>query len=377
MKRELKILILPHYADQSIPMRTQAAEIFGNYMSLTHKCKALINTKSKRHFFWKRIEFYNLPLFNFIRKIFQLQKSFKFDIIFIRDDLLLLILGLILKKCYGLPVLIHYTIPIKFITDFDFKWYHPKRLGGTVKHLLTLKLMKKVDLVLPTSEWMGKYLISMGINEKKIHNYPNGANLDLFCPSPYPKDEKNPYYIYTGAISKIRKLDILLFAMKKVCNKYAKAHLYMLGYGDDINYLMQLAEKLGIKQNVTFTGQIPYNEVPKYLNKSHIALCSIAPLYHYKLASPLKLFEYMSSSKPVIANKEIPAHIKPVKESKCGLLVNFTSESFADAMIKIFEDPLMAEQMGKNGREWLEKNRSYKKIAQELESKIFKLLEYS
>jgi glycosyltransferase involved in cell wall biosynthesis len=356
-------------------MRTQAAEIFGSYFSMRHLCKALIHSKIERHFYWKEIEFYNLPLFKFIKKIFQLQNSIKFDIIFIRDDLLLLILGLILKKRYKLPVLIHYTIPIKFITDFDFKWYHPKRIGGTIKHLLTLKLMKKVDLVLPTSEWMGKYLISMGIKKEKIHNYPNGANLDLFFPTPYPKDEENPTYIYIGSVSKIRKLDILLFAMEKVCKKYPKAHLYMLGYGDDINDLLLLAEKLDIKHNVTFTGQIPYDEVPKYLNKSHITLCSIAPLYHYKLASPLKLFEYMSSSRPVIANKEIPAHIRPIKQSKCGLLVNFTSESFADAMIKIFEDPLMADEMGKNGRKWLKENRSYEKIAKKLESKIFKLIE--
>jgi len=353
-------------------MRTQAAEIFGNYFSTKHLCKALIETRLKRHFYWKGIEFYNLPLLKFIRKIFQLQNKFKFDIIFIRDDLFLLAISLILKKCYNLPLLIHYTIPIKFITDFDFKWYHPKSIGGTIKHILTLKLMKRANLVLPTSEWMGKYLTANGIDSKKIHNYPNGANLNLFKVTEYPLSIKEPTFIYIGAMSRIRKIDILIHTMKIVKEKYKNAHLYMLGTGDNDENLKILAKKLGVEKNITFTGQIPYAKVPEFIEKSHITLCTIAPHYHYKLASPLKLFEYMSSSRPVIANREIPAHINPIKEGKCGLLAEFKPQSLALAMIELFEQPEKAREMGINGRKWLEENRTYKKIAQELEERILK-----
>ena len=372
MNKKLKILILPHYVDQSIPMRTQAAEIFGNYFSKKHKCISIIKKKSdKTHFYWNNIEFWSLSFLKFIRKIFQLAKSEKFDLVFIRDDLLLLIIGLILKLRYNIPILIHYTIPIKFITDFDFKWYHPKSIGGTIKHILTLKLMKKVDLVLPTSEWMGKYLFSNGIDLKKIHNYPNGANLNLFKITEYPISIKDPIFIYIGAISKIRSIDILIHSMRIVKEKYENAHLYMLGTGDNDSNLKNLAIKLGLEKNITFTGQIPYEKVPEYIEKSHITLCTIAPLYHYKLASPLKLFEYMSCSRPVIANREIPAHIKPITEGKCGILVDFTPESIAAAMIKLFEQPEKSREMGINGRKWLEENRSYERISRELETRIF------
>ncbi|GAG99690.1 unnamed protein product, partial [marine sediment metagenome] len=285
-------------------------------------CTALLkNNSENRHFFWEDIEFYRLTPKNFIKKVYSLTRIEKFDLLFIRDDFFLIFIGLLLKKRYKIPVLVHYTIPIKFITDFEYKWYHPKNLGGTIKHLLTIALMRKVDLVLPTSEWMGKYLASNGVKQERIHNYPNGANLSLFKVTKYPSNEANPTYIYIGAISKIRKLDILVKAMKIVCERYKNAQLYMLGYGDDVDDLQKLTKNHGLVENIIFTGMVPYEEVPIYIEKSHICLCSIAPLYHYKLASPLKLFEYMSCSRPVIANKEIPAHIAPITESKCGLLV--------------------------------------------------------
>ena len=95
-------------------------------------------------------------------------------------------------------------------------------------------------------------------------------------------------------------------------------------------------------------------------------------MYHYKLASPLKLFEYMSCSRPVIANKEIPAHIAPLSESNSGLLVEFKPESFSKAMINIFENPEKAKLMGLNGRKWVEQNRTYEKLALALEKKILR-----
>jgi len=241
-----------------------------------------------------------------------------------------------------------------------------------IKHILLIKLMKKADLILPISFWMGKYIISYGIDPEKVYNFPDGANPELFEISEFPKKIPNPIYVYIGAIAKIRKLNVLIQAMKIVCEKFENAHLYMVGDGDDVSDLKTMVSKLGLNNNITFTGLVPYDKVPYYIQKSHICLCPIPPYYHYKLSSPLKLFEYMSCSRPVIANKEIPAHIKPIKESNCGLLVNYNPRSFANAMIELFSNIKEAEEMGLKGRKWIENNRSYKILAEKLEKKIIK-----
>ena len=145
----------------------------------------------------------------------------KFDIIISRDDLFLLIIGLILKQFYKIPLIFQFTIPIKFITELNHKWYSPKNIGGMIKHTLLLKLMKRADLILPISKWMGKYVESYGVNPEKIHNFPDGANLDLFKIIQFPIDQTDPTYVYIGAIAQIRKLDVLINAMKIVCEKQA------------------------------------------------------------------------------------------------------------------------------------------------------------
>lgn len=375
MNKKLKILLFSHYTDQSIPIRTQLAEVFGNYLSKRHQIiSIMISKSSKKHFFWHNIEFYNFPRIKFIKKTIYLLKSSNFNMIFARDDLSLLLFGYFIKKLYKIPLFFQFTIPIKFITELEYGGLHPINIGGMIKHVLLFKFMKVADLILPISEWMGKYLVSNGIDNRKIYNFPDGANPNLFKSSEFPSSKQNPTFIYIGAIAKIRKLNVIIKAMKIVTKSFKDAQLFMVGDGDNLNPLKNLTKKLGLEKNIKFTGLVPYEEVSKYIGKSHIALCPIADYYHYKLSSPLKLFEYMSCSRPVIANREIPAHIKTIKESKCGLLVDFNSKSFADAMINLYHNLNEAKEMGINGRKWIEKNRTYEKQAIEFEKKVLSLI---
>ena len=377
MKRKLKILILTFYPNQSIPLRTQLAEVFGKYLSKKHKIVAFVRIKSekKSHFFWENIEFYNVPSFKkYVKKVFQVVNSDKFDLIFSRDALSLLLICILIKKKSNIPLFFQFINPIKYFAEFNRKWYHPKSIGGSIKERLLMKFMKKADLILPPSEWMGKYLISNRIDKKKIYVFENGANIGLFQPSKYPQSNKNPKFIYMGTLSKIRKLDILIKAMKIVCEKYKDAQLFMVGKGNDLNNLRNLTRKYGLEKNIIFTGLVPYENVHKYISKSHIALCPIPPYYQYQVSSPLKLFEYMSCSRPVIANKELPPHVKTIKNSKGGLLVDFNAESFAKSMIQLFQTSEKAEKMGLNGRKWLEENQSYERIAKDFENKVLKLI---
>ena len=100
MKRKLNILILTYYPNQSIPLRTQLAEVFGKYLSKKHKIVAFVRIESeKSHFFWENIEFYNVPIFKkYVKKLFQVVNSEKFDLVFSRDALSLLLIGILIKK---------------------------------------------------------------------------------------------------------------------------------------------------------------------------------------------------------------------------------------------------------------------------------------
>jgi glycosyltransferase involved in cell wall biosynthesis len=318
------------------------------------------------------MEFFNLTPIKFYKKILSLFRKFPFHVIFSRDDLSLLLLGILFKLRYKIPLIFQFTIPIKYITEKNHEWYHPRNIGGAIKHILLLKCMKFADLVLPISYWMGAYLFHNGIDKDKIYPFPDGANIQLFKPNHYPKADKAPTFVYIGAIARIRRLEVLINAMEKFCKNYSNAKLFMVGYGNDVNRLKRLAKEKQLDKNIIFTGNVDYEVVPHYINKAHIALCPIPPFFHYKLSSPLKLYEYMSCGRPVIANKEIPAHRKTINESKCGKLVNFNKDAFVDSMVALYENYNEAKKMGKAGRAWIEKNRTYAILADQLDKEFQK-----
>jgi glycosyltransferase involved in cell wall biosynthesis len=370
--KKLKILLFPQYTDQSIPLRTEIAEIFGRYLSKRHDIISVIKTKSNnKHFFWNNIEFYNLPNVNFIKTLNRLVKTHDFDIVYARDSLFLLLLGYILKKRFKIHLIFNVVNPVGYLTELYHKWYHPRWIGGLIVNTLLLKLMKKADLILPTSEWMGKYLISQGIDANKIYTFHNGANLDFFR---LKRDMKKEYdLIYIGTMAKVRRLEILINAMKIVVKKFKDASLIMVGDGDGLEHLKNLTKEFDIENNITFTGKVPYEEIPGLISKASIGLSPVPPIYMYKVSSPLKTFEYMSCSIPIIANRGIPSHIKTMRESKAGILVDYTPESFAKAMIKLISSPNIALEMGNAGRKWVETYRSYEQLALNLEERIINL----
>lgn len=65
----------------------------------------------------------------------------------------------------------------------------------------------------------------------------------------------------------------------------------------------------------------------------------------------------MAINKPIVANKEIPEIRNVLDESGAGILVEFESNSFAEGMIKLLDDPVKAREMGLKGRDWVAKNR--------------------
>ncbi len=73
--------------------------------------------------------------------------------------------------------------------------------------------------------------------------------------------------------------------------------------------------------NVNFTGFVQNNFVPQYLAASDVLLmphssrCSIAPWM-----SPLKMFEYMASKRPIIAS-DLPVLHKHLTDGRNALLV--------------------------------------------------------
>ncbi|MGA3059155.1 MAG: glycosyltransferase family 4 protein [Candidatus Bathyarchaeia archaeon] len=153
------------------------------------------------------------------------------------------------------------------------------------------------------------------MDAKKIRVIYNGVDTSLFrseCDAPYR--EGVPQFLFVGNLFEYKKVDELIVALKKLINKYPLAHLQIIGEGESMAKLKHLVYQLNIKNNVSFRGAVPNNDLAPYY-----ASCDVYVTASRCESSPLPLFEAWACGKPVFASS-IPAHQELLSASNAGML---------------------------------------------------------
>ena len=327
-----------------------------------------------------------LYLFRRMRFVFKNCKKEKYNMIFVRDGAdseFDAFLALYIKRRYKILFVVEMSNPIeqsweihKVYSKHKYFWYFISK----IKTHFIMHVLHKADLVLPTTKWMVDDFAKKGIKRSKMMPYPNGIDTHKFSNVNGVEIRKrygledSKVIIYIGTMNKERHLDVLIHAFSKVRENKENVKLLMVGDGTDISNLEELANELGIKNDVIFTGQVYFDEVPNFIAAADIGVSAVPPLDFFKLSSPIKMFEYMAMAKPVVANEEIPEQEEVIEQSGGGVLVSFTPEAFAQAIIELLDNSERTKEMGRRGREWVIKNRSYEIFARRLEEKYFEVL---
>jgi glycosyltransferase involved in cell wall biosynthesis len=320
-------------------------------------------------------------------------KKGKYDLIFVIDSSLDGLVAAYIRKRFKVSFVLPLGAPLEERWE-SFKIMRPMPilfcyLIAKSNEFLTRLLLRAADLILPTSSDLKEHLVEQGVPERKIMDYPNGVDINLFSNrdgmeirSRYHLEDTE-IILYIGTFIKARYLPVLIKAFAKVRQVRRNAKLLMVGStlysvsgprGSDEENLRQLADELGIRDDVIFTGYVPQTDIPDFIAAADITVSPVPPLSFYKMSSPIKLFEYMAMSKPVVASEEIPEHKRVMEQSGGGILVPFSPDAFADAIIELLNHPEIAAEMGRRGRDWLVENRSYEVMARRLERRFQELL---
>ena len=90
---------------------------------------------------------------------------------------------------------------------------------------------------------------------------------------------------------------------------------------DNVEGYYNIAEKYNIDKNkLIFVDRLPVSELYKYISASSILLMPFPYTEHYAyFMSPLKMFEYMASKRPIIATK-LPSIMEVLEDKKNAIL---------------------------------------------------------
>ena len=113
----------------------------------------------------------------------------------------------------------------------------------------------------------------------------------------------------------------------------------------DIDRLRSRVRRCGLTDRVTFTGEVPPPDVGPLLARADILVLPTLDTPHARYTSPMKLFEYMAASRPVVAS-DLPALREIVEHGDTAVLVAAGDPAaFAAGIRSLLDDPPGADRL--------------------------------
>jgi phosphatidylinositol alpha-1,6-mannosyltransferase len=260
-------------------------------------------------------------------------------------------------------------------------WTHAVEIMDEWRRAKIVGALGDADLVITNSEYTRAFVKSAGVEESKIVKVRPGADAEHFRPGMDASGirrrlgiEGRPTLLTVARMVKVNRYkghDVVLRALARVVKAVPDVAYVMVGEGDDVEYLAQLARERGVQDNVVFAGRLKNEELPFIYNACDaFIMCSREDRTRRGVWAEgfgLALVEASACGKPVIAGRSggVP---DAVREGVTGLLVDPTDEvAVAAAIVKILRERELAETLGRNGRAWVEREMNWDRAGDEFE----------
>jgi glycosyltransferase involved in cell wall biosynthesis len=244
--------------------------------------------------------------------------------------------------------------------------------------LLEIFLYKKSNKIIALLPGMYKHLQKSKIKEDKIEWISNGVDLKKFdynaknISSPIKLEENKFNILYTGAIGRANVLCNLVKVAKKLKeNNNENILMNIVGNGPLKEELKKNSKNI---KNIIFKGSVNKSEIPNLLSNADVLIVIMkkGDLYKYGI-SLNKSFEYLASELPIVFSGNVMNDF--VKDSKCGISVDAEDiDAIYNAIIKLYNmSKEERNQLGENGRKYVEENFDIPILAGKLDKLIQEL----
>ena len=174
-----------------------------------------------------------------------------------------------------------------------------------------------------------------------------------------------------GTIARLhweKGIDLLIRAFHHLASEFPETILVIIGDGPEKENLKELAENLGIRDRVIFTGFQPEPE-------RFFALFDLFALGSRIEAMPVALMQAMAQGKAIVATK-VGGVPELVEDNKEALLVPAEDEfMLTRAISRLLHDPKLAKRLGENARAKAEQEFSLKKMIESYQKIYLELIE--
>jgi glycosyltransferase involved in cell wall biosynthesis len=219
---------------------------------------------------------------------------------------------------------------------------------------LVAKLIKrgKIDGLIVTTNQLKNYYLARGVPKERLFVAANGVDLKMFKKLPsktaikkelkIPLDKK--VICYTGHLYEWKGVQVLALAMRDFKDDFIC--YFVGGLEKDISRFKNFIKKNNIR-NCIIVGHVPPTLVPKYQIAADVLVLPNIKKGDSGYTSPLKLYEYMASKRPIVAS-DLPS-LREVLTEKNSILIEPNNPGALSRGIKlVLNDKKLAEKLSKN-----------------------------
>lgn len=228
--------------------------------------------------------------------------------------------------------------------------------GGLLLRGYQRYLLRTADTLVAVAESHKRYLVAVEkLDHRKIVVINNGVDTREYRPGPPNEVVREELGIRRGAtvvatvasLKRLKNIHLLLEAAGEIAKDTDDVHYLIVGEGPDRGELEALASKLGIRDQVTFTGF--REDVPDLLRLSHV----------FVLPSRTEVFsnailEAMASGLAIVAT-DVGSSFELVRSGENGFLVpSEDPTALASALRELLGNPEMLRNFGQKSRRIVE-----------------------
>lgn len=286
----------------------------------------------------------------------------------------------------GLAIKIIRNIPMVFeVRDL---WPDSAIELGELKNRTAISLARKLEqtcykhaaLIIVVTEGTRQILLEKNQPAKRVVFIPNGSNLKRYQFDVQGREKirqelglENMFVaIYAGIHGVAQGLENIIETAKILATQ-SQIHFLMVGNGPHKKMLGQMISKYGLN-NVTLSDEVSMDEMHKYLSAADIALIPLRDIDLFKTVLPSKMFDAWACQRPIILSVNGEAR-RVLERADAGVYVPPEDpESLAVKLLELSNHRMDLNQMGLNGRIFVEANYSREVLAMRLMNELELLL---
>lgn len=232
-------------------------------------------------------------------------------------------------------------------------------------------IKKATKVITVSNEFIDEVQQRTNIEKEKLVLVPNTVRKSFYADAEIEKQIVEKYrdnfvILYVGDTGLRRGLQTAITGISKLKDTIKNIKLVIVGINTTDTVLKKQVKDLNLESFVDFEGWQNVKLFPSYIATSAVCISPLDRNIQHDVAYANKVFQYMSFGKPVLVSNAI-AQKNLVEKTNSGLVHKEKDVAdFAEKIMQLFSNPKLREELGLNGKHFIENEFCWEKVSKNL-----------